>query len=233
MRAVALTLTLLSAGFLTSCDDGTDPSTPTNPSSPSSPTTPGTSAPPPAPGVNRPPGPVSMDFQPKTPILAGATGVSFSATVSDPDGDALTYKWDLCEDEATTQGGGMSFTFHRGGGCRVRVTVTDGKGGSSSGETSVTINTLEGMWSLVSPVGQHMTTNIRHNGRSFSGQFSDGRHSFTGNVNDGGRVFMRLEDGGEFYCLTGGNYNGTINDSLDMMEFSRGPGCYTFGLRRM
>jgi hypothetical protein len=176
---------------------------------------------------------VSVDFQPKTPILAGATSVSLAATVADPDGDSLTYSWDMPDGELKSQGGGIQYTFERGGEHRVKVVVTDGKGGSSTGETFVTVRTLEGTWALVSPVGQNMTTEIRHNGRSFSGQFSDGKHSFTGNVNDGGRVFMRLEDGGEFYCLTGGNYNGSINDSLDFMDFSRGAGCLSFGLRRL
>jgi len=231
MRLRTLTCFLLSAGFLSSCGEDSPTSTPTG--STTTPTSTSPSSPAPAPGVNRAPGTVSVDFQPKTPLLAGATAVSFSATTSDPDGDPLTYKWDFCEEEVTTQGGGAAYTFYRGGDCRVRVTVTDGKGGSTTGETSVTIRTLEGDWTLLSPVGQHLTTYIRHNGRSFSGQFNDGRHSFTGNVNDGYRVFMRLEDGGEFYCLTGGNYNGTINESLDEMQFSRGPGCYQFGLKRM
>jgi PKD repeat protein len=229
MQLRTLTFVVLSAGFLSSCGDETNP-TPTG-STPSSNTP--SATPTPVPNANRPPGPVSVEFQPKTPILAGATAVSFAATATDPDRDSLTYKWDFCEEEVSTQGGGVVYTFNRGGSCRVRVTVSDGKGGTSTGETSVTINTLEGEWALVSPVGQNMTTRIRHNGRSFSGQFSDGRHSFTGNVNDGNRLFMRLEDGGDFYCLTGGNYNGTINTSLDYMDFSRGPGCYQFGLRRL
>jgi len=233
MQLRTLSLAVLAAGFLTSCTGTEDTSTPT-PGGPSS-TTPSSPNPssPAAPAANRPPGRVSVEFQPKTPLLAGATGVSFAATVTDPDGDPLKFQWELCEDTVTTNGGGISFTFSRGGDCRVRVVVTDGKGGESIGETNVTIRTLEAEWALVSPVGQNMTTRIRHNGRSFSGQFSDGRHSFTGNVNDGGRVFIRVEDGGDFYCLSGGNYNGSINDSLDFMEFSRGPGCLTFALRRL
>jgi len=230
MQLRTLTLVVLSAGFMSSCGEDSA-STPTgSTSNTSSPTTPSST---PAPGANRPPGRVTLEFQPKTPLLAGATNVSFSATVSDPDGDTLSYKWDFCEEEVNTQGGGAAYTFYRGGNCTVRVTVTDGKGGSSTGETFLTINTLEGEWALVSPVGQYMTTRIRHNGRSFSGQFSDGRHSFTGNVNDGNRAFVKMEDGGDFYCLTAGNYNGTINTSLDFMEFSRGPACYTFGLRKL
>jgi PKD repeat protein len=232
MQLRALTLVVLAAGSLTSCTGTGDTSTPGGPSS-TTPSSSNTTPSAPAPGVNRPPGAVSVDFQPKTPILAGATAVSLAATVTDPDGDALSFSWDMPDGELKSQGGGISYTFERGGNYRIKVVVTDGKGGTSTGETTLTVRTLEGTWALVSPVGQNMTTNIRHNGRSFSGQFSDGKHSFTGNVNDGGRVFMRLEDGGEFYCLTGGNYNGTINDSLDFMEFSRGPSCYTFGLRRL
>ena len=228
MRLRTLTCFVLSAGFLSSCGEDTTP-TPTG--STTTPTSTSPSSPAPAPGVNRAPGTVSVDFQPKTPLLAGATAVSFSATASDPDGDPLTYKWDFCEEEVTTQGGGAAYTFYRGGECRVRVTVTDGKGGSSTGETYVTIRTLEGDWVLVNPAHQGFTTYIRHNGRSFSGQFSSGRHSFTGNVNDGNRVFIKVEDGGDFYCLSTGNYNGTINTSLDYMDFP-GISCKGFALAR-
>jgi hypothetical protein len=233
MRAVALTLTFVSAGFLLSCSDGTDSSTP--PPTTSSPSSPSSSSPssPSAPRANQAPGVITVEVFPKTPILVASTAVSFAATVKDPDGDPLTFNWDFQEEEVKNVGGGVTHTFGRGGEFKVTVVASDGKGGTSQAQVVVNVRTLQGTWALVSPVGQNMTTNISNNGRSFSGSFSDGKHSFTGNVNDGNRVFMKVEDGGEFYCLTGGNYNGTINDSLDYMEMSRGPGCYSFGLRRM
>ena len=230
MQLRTVSVLVLTAGFLTSCTGTEDTSTPGGPSSssPSSSNTP--SGTPSSPGANRPPGRVTLDFQPKSPILAGATAVSLSATVTDPDGDSLTYSWDM-PDEVLTAGGGISYTFNRGGNQRVKVTVSDGKGGTSTAEMNLDVRTLEGEWTLVNPAHQAFTTNIRHNGRSISGSFSSGKHSFTGNVNDGNRVFIRLDDGGDFYCLSSGNYSGNIDASLNVMEFP-GVSCKGFALHR-
>ena len=229
MRARALTVLVLAVGFMTSCKGGDDdPSNPgaPSPNTPSSPNTPNT----PPPSANRPPGVVTIDFQPKTPILAGGTAVSLSATVSDPDGDPLTFTWDLPSEVVTSAGGGMSYTFDRGGEAHIKVTASDGKGGTSTAQTTINVRTLEGEWNLVNPVHQGLVASIRHNGRSFSGRFNSS-HSFTGNVNDGNRVFMKVEDGGDFYCLSTGNYSGTIDSSLNVMEFP-GVACKGFALHR-
>ena len=171
MRAVALTLTFVSAGFLLSCSDGTDTSTP--PPTTSSPSSPSSSSPssPSAPRTNQPPGVITLEVQPKTPILVASTSVSFAAQVKDPDGDPLTFNWDFQEDELKNVGGGVSHTFGKGGEFKVTVVASDGKGGTSTASTIVNVRTLQGTWALVSPVGQNMTININNNGRSFSGTF--------------------------------------------------------------
>jgi hypothetical protein len=227
MQLRALSFAVLAIGFLTSCTGTEDTPTPGGPSSttPSSPSNPSSPA---APAANRPPGPIKLDFQPKTPLLAGATAVSLSASVTDPDGDALTYVWDT-RDDTITAGGGISYTFMRGGSQRVKVTASDGKGGSSTAEMTLEIRTLEGEWNLSNPVHQALVASISHNGRSYSGRFNNGA-TFSGRVDDGGRITMNLETP-DNYCLAGGNYVGTLDSNLDAMVFN-GAGCKGFSLYR-
>jgi hypothetical protein len=228
MQFRVLTFVVLAAGSLTSCTGTGDTSTPGGPSS-TTPSSSNTTPSAPAPTANRPPGPVSMEFQPKTAILAGGTAVSLAATVSDPDNDALSFSWDMPDGELKTQGGGITYTFERGGEHRVKVVVTDGKGGTSTGETTVSVRTLEGEWSLSNAVHQSLTARISHNGRSYSGSFNNGA-SFTGRVDDGYRITMRLETP-DNYCLATGNYSGSVDPSLSVIEFG-GSGCKAFALYR-
>jgi hypothetical protein len=77
--------------------------------------------------------------------LVGATPVSFVATGSDPDGDALSYSWNF-GDGATATGAVVTHVFGTGGTFNVAVTVSDGKGGGATANASVNARSLTGVW---------------------------------------------------------------------------------------
>jgi hypothetical protein len=60
--------------------------------------------------------------------------VTCTATASDPDGDALSYRWSGC---ATGSASTATCTISEPGGFPCTVTVTDGKGGSATGSRTV------------------------------------------------------------------------------------------------
>jgi hypothetical protein len=227
MRLRSITFCVLAAGLMPSCssDSPTDPSSPTS-SSPNSPA----ATPTPRPSTNRPPGPVVIDYQPKGTVLAGATSVGFGAAVTDPDGDALTYTWDFGDEVITTTNAGLGYTFRRGRDTTVRLTVSDGKGGTSQGTTQVSVGTLDGTWSVTDAVHEPLSAQINHaGGPSLSGSMSNGA-SISGSVSDPFGVRLRL-DVPSAYCLLTGTYNGSTDSSLNTITFPGG-GCKGFELHR-
>ncbi|MCU1382349.1 MAG: Neogenin [Acidobacteria bacterium] len=87
---------------------------------------------------------VSLANRPPTVTAGGPyTGVSgaavaFAATGSDPDGDALTYRWDF-GDGTSAAGRTATHTFAQPGTFETVATVNDGRGGSTSVAAAVTI----------------------------------------------------------------------------------------------
>ncbi|MCU0782055.1 MAG: PKD domain-containing protein [Akkermansiaceae bacterium] len=73
---------------------------------------------PPTAAINLPPAPVPA----RAPVV-------FSATASDPDDDPLEYTWDFGYGR-TASGASVSWTFTAGGTRQVKLTVSDGRGGT-------------------------------------------------------------------------------------------------------
>jgi PKD repeat protein/type 1 glutamine amidotransferase len=66
------------------------------------------------------------------------TSFAYTAVGSDPDGDPLTYAWDFGDGQSGT-GASASHTFATAGAYNVKVTVSDGKGGSASATVLTTV----------------------------------------------------------------------------------------------
>ena len=226
MRLRTLTLIVVSAGFLASCDSDTP--TVTEPNTPSSPA-PGTTTSPSAPAANRAPGTIILDVAPRGAVLAGATSVTFGARVTDPDGDSLTYAWDFGDDTFTSSNPGVAHTFNRARDYRVKLTVTDGKGGVSTADTNVTVGSLEGNWNMATAAHENLQVKMSHNNnRAINGIVSNGM-TFSGNVTDPYNVRMCFD--GASYCVQAGCYNGTTDAGLNQIIFPGG-GCRGFQLNR-
>jgi hypothetical protein len=94
--------------------------------------------------ANRPPIP-AIGISPPGEALPGITTLTFTATASDPDGDPLTFNWDL-GDGATAAGSTASHLFRSEGTFRVVLTASDGRGGTATTSASVTVRGLSGVW---------------------------------------------------------------------------------------
>jgi hypothetical protein len=226
MRLRSISLYIFAAALTSCTGDDAGTGTTTSPSSPSGPSAAATATP----RANRAPGPVVVDFQPKGTALAGATSVGFGAAVTDPDGDPLTYEWDFGDEVIKTPNGGIGYTFRRGRSTIVRVTVTDGKGGTSVGQTEINVGTLDGSWTVTDAVHEQLTAHISHNGGpSLSGDITNGSQ-LSGSVSDPYGVRLRI-DAPNAYCLLTGTYNGSTDSSLRSIIFPGG-GCRGFELHR-
>jgi PKD repeat protein len=107
----------------------------------------------------------SFTFTPGGPALAGATEVAFSASATDPDGDALSYAWDF-GDGATGSGQNVRHVFDTTGALNVVLTVQDGKSGSVTSSKSVEVRSLTGRWIDIDP---RFRVDLVQNGRTFTG----------------------------------------------------------------
>lgn len=102
-----------------------------------------TPTPPPAPQPNRNPVINSVSVNP-TFGIATFTTYTFASSASDPDGDSLTYTWDLAGNPRT--GASQTIVFSNGGDFSGTLTVSDGKGGSASQSVTFTSASTTGSW---------------------------------------------------------------------------------------
>lgn len=77
--------------------------------------------------------------------IATFTTYTFSSSASDPDGDTLTFTWDLAGNART--GASQTIVFSTGGNGVGTLTVTDGRGGSASQTVTFVSATGTGTWS--------------------------------------------------------------------------------------
>jgi hypothetical protein len=221
-RRVVSSLLLLA---LTGCGDD-------KPTSPPTTITTATTLPPAtAPSTaNRAPTARISDYDPKTTAVAGGTHVSFGASASDPDGDRLTYSWDF-GDGTTDTGESLYHVFYASGTFDVKLTVSDGRGGTATDLVRVGARRVEGEWLLDNANRVHLTVRLAQ---------ANGGNRFWGTVSDGSLIEGRLLDpygmsltysARTDLCVPSGTYAGNVFTSVDTIVFD-GPGCEGFALRR-
>ena len=113
----------------------------------SSPSSPSQTTPPPVTPANRPPVINSMNFAP-TFGIAYLTQFSFNASASDPDGDSVSYAWDVAGNPVSGASGSMAFA--NGFTSNAKLTVTDSKGLTASDTRDFTVGSMTGVWTVTS-----------------------------------------------------------------------------------
>ena len=70
--------------------------------------------------------------------------VQFSATATDPDGDALSFTWTFDDSRTAVPGSDVTHAWSSSGDYRARVTVTDRRGGTASASVLVRVGAASG-----------------------------------------------------------------------------------------
>jgi YVTN family beta-propeller protein len=97
--------------------------------------------------TNNPPTVSNVAMTPASPVNAG-TAITFTATATDPNGDALSYRWDFGDGSPQTafsSSNTITKTYANAGNYTVLVQVTDNKGEiTSSTKSLVVVNPVSG-----------------------------------------------------------------------------------------
>jgi hypothetical protein len=94
---------------------------------------------------NSPPTGATITVSPAGQAITAVTSVTFAGTGTDPDGDPLTFSWNL-GDGTTVTGQTVTRVYPRDGTFNVSLTVSDGRGGSALASAAVTARSLAGIW---------------------------------------------------------------------------------------
>lgn len=179
-RFVAIAVVTVATG----CGGGGSDATPTAPT-------------PPTP-ANSNPAITSLSVNP-TFGIANITTFSYSASASDSNNDALTYSWNLAGNTATGQSGQVSFSNGFSG--ELRVTVTDGRGGSATDARQITVGSMTGTWRGTAARLGTFTFNLTQVGAFVTGSYTDAFGAaqipgdLPGTINGSGQVELRIKGG--------------------------------------
>ena len=80
--------------------------------------------------------------------IAYLTQFSFNASASDPDGDSVSYAWDVAGNPVSGASGSMAFA--NGFTSNAKLTVTDSKGLTASDTRDFTVGSMTGVWTVTS-----------------------------------------------------------------------------------
>jgi len=179
------------------------------------PTTPGAAA-------NAPPT-VSISSNPAGQAIVGVTTLTFTATGSDPNGDTLTYTWDVGEG-VTGTGTTVSRLYKNEGSFPVSLTASDGRGGTTTARATAVVRSLSGAWTpLINGVRQDPAA-LTQEGSTLYGAVDSGccKHTFAGEIAHPRSVTLEFRFSAcKKRDLT---FTGTVSAGLDRIE-TTGPNC--------
>lgn len=108
--------------------------------------------------------------------VSGLTLITMNAAASDADGDSLTYAWSFGGGTAT--GASTSAKLTGDGAVAVQVTVSDGRGGTATNSSNVTVGTMTGNWDFVAgacgtdPREEHAVFTLTQTGSTITGSLA-------------------------------------------------------------
>jgi hypothetical protein len=105
--------------------------------------------------------------------IAFLTQFSAQASASDPDGDTVTYEWDLGDGTTATGSSVSNKTYGGNGGTlTVKLTASDGKGGTVSESRAITVITMSGTWRLTFQNFSPLELKLTQSGGTVTGTFT-------------------------------------------------------------
>ena len=154
-RTVIICVSLIAAA----CSGSSD--TPTQPGGG------GSNNPPPA--TNRPPAITAMSITAFG--IQSLSQFAYSASANDPDGDAITYNWDIAGNPFSGSSGAV--TFGNGGTFTARVTVSDGRGGTVTDTRTFIVGSMSGNWRGANTTLGSFTMALTQTSGFISGTYGD------------------------------------------------------------
>lgn len=161
--------------------------------------------------ANRAPA-VAIGVSPEGQALVNVTNMKFTATASDPDGDAVTVDWDL-GDGTTARANDSEHVYVREGTFTVTATATDAKGLSTRASATVVARSVTGTWKCVL-ISNPLTWT--QSGSSFSIGGSDQYGEY-----GGGRLApprqVSFDCSFTYFAQGNGHYSGGLDASLNQV----------------
>jgi PKD repeat protein len=152
-----------------------------------------------------------------------ATVTTFTASGSDPSGGSLTYDWQF-GDGQTASGQTVTHVFGSEGTFNAILTVRSSRGTSTTVNQSVTSRSITGSWVDGDP---DFELELIQNGPNFGGKVfvqgkyvSDIQNGVLSNPRD--IRFFRRWNGRGVYGVYSGQYEGTVDASLDKINVASG-----------
>jgi hypothetical protein len=185
-----------------------------------------------SPPENRPPT-ATLSVSPTGQAISGITTMTLTASATDPDGDPLTFAWQL-GDGGTASGSTVSHRYDAEGTFPVSLTVSDGRGASTTANATVTNATvtarsLSGNWRETTFIsGAQVWT---QNGTNITIRHTDpAQDRFTtwgaASVTPPRRVAVQVSF--TFAAQFDGRYVGEASDQLDRLTLVQEGGSRTF-----
>jgi hypothetical protein len=144
--------------------------------------------------TNEPPTAGTVAITPSTGLQAAQSFAISAQGANDPDGDALTYSWDL-GDGTTATGQNVSKVYNNAGTFTVTLTVRDDKEQATASGTA-TVRGMTGSWrgSITNGFEINFTMNLTQNGSNITGSYSDpdGPGTVAGRVTAPNRVSLTV-----------------------------------------